>query len=53
MIAPVTVQRITPRATPDGFHALHLDCGSELLARTVLVAAGVRWRSWTPRRRAI
>src|SRR5207249_9662600 len=25
-------------------HLLHLDCGTELRARTVLIAAGVRWR---------
>jgi len=44
MVAPVTVERIEPATTPDGFHALHLDCGNILLARTVLIAAGVRWR---------
>src|SRR5205814_1414010 len=26
------------------FHALHLDCGTVIRARMVLVAAGVRWR---------
>lgn len=44
MVAPVSVERIEPAATPDGFHALHLDCGNILLARTVLIAAGVHWR---------
>lgn len=44
MVAPVSVERIEPAATPDDFHALHLDCGNTLLARTVLIAAGVRWR---------
>jgi thioredoxin reductase (NADPH) len=45
MIAPVTVERIEPARQPAGdFHVLHLDCGTKLPARTVLVAAGVRWR---------
>lgn len=44
MVAPVSVERIEPAATPDDFHALHLDCGNILLARTVLIAAGVHWR---------
>jgi thioredoxin reductase (NADPH) len=44
MVAPVTVERIEPSATPEGLHSLYLDCGTVLRARTVLVAAGVRWR---------
>jgi thioredoxin reductase (NADPH) len=44
MVAPVTVERIEPAADRNGFHALHLDCGTVLHARTVLLAAGVRWR---------
>lgn len=44
MVSPVSVERIEPAATPDDFHALHLDCGNILLARTVLIAAGVHWR---------
>ena len=44
MVAPVTVERIEPSATADGFHTLHLDCGVKLRARTALIAAGVRWR---------
>ena len=44
MLAPVSVEKIVPAATPDDFHALHLDCGNILLARTVLIAAGVHWR---------
>ncbi len=44
MIAPVAVERIDPSASADGFHTLQLDCGTELRARTILVAAGVRWR---------
>src|ERR1700759_5757891 len=42
MIAPVIVERIEPPSGADGFHVLHLDCGTKLRARTVLVAAGVR-----------
>ncbi|HEY8668196.1 MAG TPA: NAD(P)/FAD-dependent oxidoreductase, partial [Tepidisphaeraceae bacterium] len=44
MVAPVTVERIEPSAAPDDFHKLKLDCGTMLRARTVLIAAGVRWR---------
>src|SRR5207249_11904716 len=44
MVAPVVVERIEPAATNGDFHLLHLDCGAQLRARTVLVAAGVRWR---------
>lgn len=47
MVAPVTVERIDPAPTPDDFHALHLDCGNILRARTVLIAAGVHWRKLT------
>lgn len=44
MVAPVSVTKIEPAATPEDFHALHLDCGNILLARTVLIATGVHWR---------
>ncbi len=44
MVAPVSVERIEPAASPDEFHAVHLDCGSILHARTVLIAAGIHWR---------
>lgn len=44
MVAPVAVEWIEPAATADDFHALHLDCGNTLHARTVLIAAGVHWR---------
>ena len=44
MVAPVIVERIEPAPAPDEGHILHLDCGTELRARTVLIAAGVRWR---------
>lgn len=44
MVAPVAVARIDPAATPNDFHALHLDCGNILRARTVLIAAGVHLR---------
>ena len=42
MVAPVCVEKIES-AGGDG-HELHLDCGTTLRARTVLIAAGVRWR---------
>jgi thioredoxin reductase (NADPH) len=44
MVAPVTVERIEPAPNAGDFHALYLDCGTLLRARTVLIAAGVRWR---------
>jgi thioredoxin reductase (NADPH) len=44
MVAPVIVQRIEPAAKPTDCHALHLDCGTVLKARTILIAAGVAWR---------
>ena len=44
MVAPVVVDRIDSAGGPDGFHTLHLDCGAQLRARTILAATGVRWR---------
>jgi thioredoxin reductase (NADPH) len=44
MLAPVNVERIEIRSGEDEFHALHLDCGTVLRARTVLLATGVHWR---------
>jgi len=44
MVAPVTVLKIEPAAKPGDFHVLHLDCDTKLRARTVLLAAGVKWR---------
>jgi len=44
MVAPVIVERIDPVPAPEEGHLLHLDCGTELRARTVLIAAGVGWR---------
>lgn len=44
IVAPVIVERIEPNPSADGFHLLRLDCGTALRARTVLIAAGVRWR---------
>jgi thioredoxin reductase (NADPH) len=44
MVAPVIVERVEPSPLEDGYHVLQLDCGTALRARTVLIAAGVRWR---------
>jgi thioredoxin reductase (NADPH) len=44
MVAPVRVERIDPAETAEGRHALHLDCGTVLKTRSVLIAAGVCWR---------
>ncbi len=44
MVAPVKVEHITAASTPGDCHLLQLDCGTLLRAKTVLIAAGVRWR---------
>jgi thioredoxin reductase (NADPH) len=44
MVAPVIVERIESAPVPEEGHLLHLDCGTRLRARTVLIAAGVHWR---------
>ena len=44
MVAPVTVERIDPGAAPGDLHAMKLDCGTTLRARTILIATGVDWR---------
>jgi thioredoxin reductase (NADPH) len=44
MVAPVVVDRIDSAGGPDGFHTLHLDCGTQLRTRTILAATGVSWR---------
>jgi thioredoxin reductase (NADPH) len=44
IVAPVAVEKIEPVSAPENGHRLFLDCGTQLLARTILIAAGVRWR---------
>ncbi len=44
MVAPVNVDEIKPAIKPDDLHTLQLNCGTTLHARTILLAAGVRWR---------
>jgi thioredoxin reductase (NADPH) len=44
IVAPVDVERIEIAKNPGDRHQLHLDCGTTLRARTILIAAGVRWR---------
>jgi thioredoxin reductase (NADPH) len=44
MVAPVLVEKIEPSTSPNDFHILHLDCGTKLRARTILISAGVKWR---------
>src|SRR5262249_13710104 len=44
MVAPVTVERLTPARSGGDRHALHLDCGAEIRCRVLLLALGVRWR---------
>jgi thioredoxin reductase (NADPH) len=44
IVAPVNVDSIETSKTPGEFHVLKLDCGTALRARTILIAAGVRWR---------
>jgi thioredoxin reductase (NADPH) len=44
MIAPVTVEKLTPARSGSERHALQLDCGAEIRCRVLLLALGVRWR---------
>lgn len=44
IVAPVTVEQLDTGDAPGGLLGLKLDCGMTLRARTILVAAGVRWR---------
>lgn len=44
IVAPINVDRIEPGQIDGQAHILHLDCGAAIKARTILVAAGVRWR---------
>jgi thioredoxin reductase (NADPH) len=44
MVAPVTVLKIEPAQMDGDDHTLTLDCGTMLKARTILLAAGVKWR---------
>jgi thioredoxin reductase (NADPH) len=44
MVAPVTVEKIIPSKELGGVHEVKLDCGATIQAKTVLIAAGVRWR---------
>jgi thioredoxin reductase (NADPH) len=44
LIAPVTVQKLTPAQSVGEPHLLQLDCGAEIRCRVLLLALGVRWR---------
>jgi thioredoxin reductase (NADPH) len=44
IVAPVTVEKLTPSQSIDELHVLQLDCGAEIRCRVVLLALGVRWR---------
>src|SRR6185369_6839485 len=44
MVAPVNVEQLELAASPGAPHILHLDCGSTIKSKVVLVATGVRWR---------
>jgi thioredoxin reductase (NADPH) len=44
MVAPVTVEKIDPCPPTEEFHSLKLSCGNTVRARTILIAAGVKWR---------
>src|SRR5262245_40646897 len=44
IVAPVDVQKLVPARSATDFHALQLDCGTEIRGRVVLLALGVRWR---------
>jgi thioredoxin reductase (NADPH) len=44
MIAPVTVEKLSPARSVGDRHELHLDCGAKIRCRVLLLALGVRWR---------
>jgi len=44
LIAPVAVQKLTAARAVGEPHTLHLDCGTEIRCRVLLLALGVRWR---------
>jgi thioredoxin reductase (NADPH) len=44
MVAPVAVEKIDPAGPGDEFHSIHLSCGNTIRAKTILIAAGVKWR---------
>jgi thioredoxin reductase (NADPH) len=44
IVAPVHVQRLEKASEPGGPLLLHLDCGSVVKARNVLIASGLAWR---------
>src|SRR6185295_9627614 len=44
IVAPVSVEKLTPAKSSGDFHVLHLDCGAEIRCRVVLLALGVHWR---------
>jgi thioredoxin reductase (NADPH) len=44
IVAPVSAEKLTPARSVDDWHVLHLDCGSEIRCRVLLLALGVRWR---------
>jgi thioredoxin reductase (NADPH) len=44
MVAPVSVERVTPARSVDELHVLRLDCGAEIRCQVLLLALGVRWR---------
>lgn len=44
IIAPVSVDRITPAADEHSPHQLHLSCGTTIRAGVVLACTGVTWR---------
>ncbi len=47
IVAPVRVVRLDPSREADGLHLLHLDCGSVVKAKNVLIAGGLTWRHLT------
>jgi len=44
MVAPINVDRIQAANGSSEYHSLFLNCGTELKARAILIAAGVTWR---------
>jgi thioredoxin reductase (NADPH) len=44
IVAPVAVEKLVPAQSANDFHVLHLDCGTQIRCRVILLALGVNWR---------
>jgi thioredoxin reductase (NADPH) len=44
IVAPVEVEKLIPAKSAEDHHVLHLDCGTKVQCRVILLALGVHWR---------